>query len=131
MSPGPNGITTNNATVPINTSIGADLKTGRSASSGIRSSFWKNLTPSAISCAQPQRPPVPLKELADVEQDLGGDGNGAAEIAEDVGEAWDDEGHEEHHRARAHRREEGRVDEGGRERLPQRLRLLQIFGEAL
>ena len=58
MSPGPNGITTSRATVPTSTRTGAILNTGRSASSGIRSSFWKNLTPSAMSWAHPHRPPA-------------------------------------------------------------------------
>mgnify|MGYP006309501879 CR=1 FL=1 len=45
-------------TAEMSTRTGAHRNTGRSAFSGITSSFWKNLSPSAMSCAQPYRPPA-------------------------------------------------------------------------
>ena len=50
------GSTTYSSSVLISTTIGAVLNTKRSALSGMRSSFWTNLAPSASSWSRPRGP---------------------------------------------------------------------------
>ena len=80
---------------------------------------------------KPQHPPVALQARARAEQDLGGHRHGSAQVAEDVGEAGDDEGHEEDHRASADGGEEGGIDERGGEGLAEGLRFLEVLGQPL
>ena len=82
-------------------------------------------TPSAISHQ------YSLKARADGQQDLRHQGQGLAEVAEDLDEARDDEGQEEHHRAQAGHGEQDRIDEGGHERFLELLRFLEELGEPL
>src|SRR5437763_7574085 len=57
-SAGPSGMNSNATRYGSNATIGATRNTGRSAASGVRSSFWTNLTPSAMSWAQPWKAPA-------------------------------------------------------------------------
>ncbi len=50
---GPAGSTNTNKNVEMSTTKGAILNTGRSARSGMMSSFWKNFPTSASSCIEP------------------------------------------------------------------------------
>ena len=56
--PGPSGTTSSTSRYGSSATAGASRNTGRSAPRGAMSSFCTNLTPSAISCAQPWKPPA-------------------------------------------------------------------------
>src|SRR3954454_23424348 len=56
--PGPSGITSRTTRYGSSATAGASLKTVRSAAVGTTSSFCTNFTPSAMSCAQPWKPPA-------------------------------------------------------------------------
>ncbi len=72
-------------------------------------------------------PPVGLHGHAGGEENLCRHGNGLPEVLEDLGEARDDEGHQEHDGRGPNRRDDGRVDHGGDDRLRERLpRLLKL-----
>ena len=50
-------MTRNTKNVEITTTTGARANTRRSASAGMRSSFWRNFMPSPTSWNQPWKPP--------------------------------------------------------------------------
>ena len=50
-------MTTNTRKVESTTIAGASANTRRSASTGVMSSFWRNLMPSPMSWYQPWKPP--------------------------------------------------------------------------
>ena len=54
----PNGTTRKIAMYGTMTTAGASVKTQESAARGMTSSFWMNLTPSAMSWAQPWNRPA-------------------------------------------------------------------------